>query len=401
MPCNASRAELPRRRMTNSWRTGLNALPRLSARGCFVLGVGLIFLVLHDNPKACLTLGALKSLPWDDRVLLAGAWFAVSSVLLSLVMVALGKLVFLTKGQCGGMRPIEPLIAMAPGNRSGWELGLARYVPMISARLAWLGHDFIRADLDPKGCERLVATRRGYVHNPQRRVVFEDFFGLARVACETVAAGSEEVLVYPQCRRPEETVYAPKLLSASDQSNAGGKSEGDRTESREYIAGEPTRHMLWQVAARTGGQRLYVRVPETAGEMFFRVIFVPGGEDEQAAQFADYLLRENPCPWGSHWLFSIAGGQDTWEPGTFPEARKALACSANATGEVLADAWAPCSSDACVYLAAADPQLPEKFASNLDPAKTLFLIASERGAGSVVAELAALGFDSRQVTMVD
>jgi len=342
----------------------------------------------------------LKSLPWDDRVLLAGAWFSVSLVLLSLVMVGLGKLIFLTKGQRGGMRPIE-LTAMSPGRPSGWELGLARHIPMISARLVWVGHDFIRADLDPKGCEQLFAARRGWALNPQRRVVFEDFFGLARVSCEAVAAGSEEVWVYPQCRRPEPMVDAPRLLSASDQSNAGGKSDGDRTESREYIQGEPMRHMLWQVAARTGGQRLYVRVPETAGEMFFRVIFVPGGEDEQAAQFADYLLRENPCPWGSHWLFAIAGRQDTWEPGAFPEARKALARSADATGEVLAEAWVPCNSDACVYLAASDPRLPQKFASHLDPAKTLFLIASEHGAGSVVAELAALGFDSRQVSMVD
>ncbi len=397
MPWNASRAELPRRLMTNSWRTCLHALPRLSARGCFVLGVGLIFLVLHANPRACLKLGAPKSLPWDDRVLLAGAWFAVSLVLVSLVMVVLGKLIFLNNGQRGGMRPIE-LTAMSPGRPSGWELGLAWNVPLLGARLAWVGHDFIRADLDPKGCEQLSAARRGWARNPQRRVVFEDFFGLARVSCEAVAAGSEEVLVYPQRRRPEPMVDAPKLLSASDQSNAGGKTEGDRTESREYIAGEPTRHMLWQVAARTGGQRLYVRVPETAGEMFFRVIFVPGGEDEQAAQFADYLLRDNP--WGSHWLFAIAGRLDTWEPGTFQEASKELARSANATG-VLAEAWAPCSSDACVYLAAADPRVPQKFASNLDPAKTLFLIASEHGAGSVVAELAALGFDSRQVTMVD
>ena len=400
MPCNASRAERPRRRMTNSWRIRLHALPRPSAHGCFVLGIGLIFLLLHYSPKGGLPLGALKSIPWGDRVLLAGAWFAVSSVLLSLVMVVLGKLVFSTKRQRFGMRPIE-LTAMSQRRPSGWELGLARHIPMISARLVWVGHDFIRADLDPKGRELLSATRRGCAHNPQRRIVFEDFFGLARAACEAVAAGSEEVWVYPQCRRPEPIVDAPKLLSTSDQSHPGGKSEGDRTESREYIAGEPTRHMLWQVAARTGGQRLYVRVPETAGEMFFRVIFVPGGEDEQAAQFADYLLRENPCPWGSHWLFSIAGGQDTWEPGAFPEARKALACSANATGEVLAEAWTPRSSDACVYLAAADPRVPQKFASNLDPAKTLFLIASEHGAGSVVAELAALGFDSSEVTMVD
>ena len=399
MPCNASRAEMPRRRMTNSWRIRLHALPRPSARGCFVLGVGLIFLLLHYSPKVCLALGALKSLPWDDRVLLAGAWFAVFSVLLSLVMVVLGKLVFLTKHQRCGIRPIE-LTAMSPGEASGWELGLARHVPLLTARLAWVGHDFIRAGLDPKGREWLSATRRGWAHNPLRWIVFEDFFGLARTACEEAEAGSEEVLVYPRNQRPEPMVDAPKLLSASDQSHPGGKSDGDRTESREYIAGEPTRHILWQVAARTGGQRLYVRVPETAGEMFFRVIFVPGGEDEQAAQFADYLLRENP--WGSHWWFAIAGRQDTWEPGAFPEARKALARSANDTGGVLAmNVWAPRSSDACVYLAAADPELPERFASNLDPAKALFLFATESGAGSVVAELAALGFDSRQFTMVD
>jgi len=397
MPCNAFRAEVTRRRMTNSWRPLLHALPRLSARGCSALGVGLIFLFLHYNPKACLSLGVLESIPWDDRVLLAGAWFTVSLVLLGLAMVALGKLIFLTGVHRCGIRPIE-LTATSPEKPSGWELGLARHVPLVTARLAWVGNDFIRAGLDQKGREWLSATRRGWAHDPQRRVVFEDFFGLARASFEVMEAGSEEVLAYPQNRRPEPKVDAPKLLSASDQSHPIGKSEGDRTESREYIAGEPTRHMLWQVAARTGEQRLYVRVPETAGEMFFCVIFVPGREDEQAAQFADYLLRENP--WGSHWLFSIVGVQDTWEPGAFMEARKSLAHSSNGAGEVLEKAWAPRTSDACVYIAAADPHIPEKFVNNLDPTKVLFLIATEH-TGGVVAELAALGFNSRQITMID
>jgi hypothetical protein len=157
--------------------------------------------------------------------------------------------------------------------------------------------------------------------------------------------------------------------------------------------------MLWRIAARTGNQKRYIRVPETAGELFFRVVFVPGGQDEQAAQFADFLLRENP--WGCHWLFSIAGGQDTWGPDGFAEARKALARSAMPAKDVLDDALAPHFSDACVYIAADDPRLSEKFAEIMDPAKALFLLVAEHGTRSVAAQLPTLGCDSRQVTMVD
>lgn len=398
MPCNASKEEGPRHRMTNSWRTRLHALPRLSARGWFVLSGGLIFLLVHYNPKVFLALGMPKSIPWDDRVLFAGAWFTVSLVFLSLAMVSLGKLFFWTQSQRCRMRHIE-LTAMSPAIPSGWQLGLSRHVPLVSARLSWVGHDAIRADLDRKGREWLSATHRGWTHNPQRRIVLEDIFGLARASSEEVATGSDEVLIHPKNQRPEQMVDAPKLLSASDQSHHGGKSEGDRTESREYIQGEPMRHMLWQVASRTGGQRLYVRVPETAGEIFFCVIFVPGMEDEQAAQFADYLLRDNP--WGSHWLFSIAGEQDMWRSDAFVEARKALARSANGAGVVLGDTWTSRASAACVYLAAADQKLPVQFAKNLDPTKALFLLASESVARSAVADLAALGFGTKQVTMVD
>jgi hypothetical protein len=362
------------------------------------MGGALFFLFQHYSPDRLAAIKLLELVPWDDRVLCVASWFTVSLVLLSLVMVMLGKLIFLATGNRGGNPQME-ITASSPEKPSGWELGIARLVPFVSANLSWAGADFILPNLDSKGRELLSATQRGWLKKPQRCIVFEDFTGLSRAPCIAVNNGLSEVLVYPKSRRPEPMADAPKLLSASDQSHAGGKSESDRTESREYIQGEPMRHMLWRIAARTGNQKRYIRVPETAGELFFRVVFVPGGEDEPAAQFADFLLRENP--WGINWIFSIAGGQDTWEPGAFPEARKALARSAKPARDVLEEAWAPRTADACVYLAAADPRLSQKFAKVLDPAKCLFLLVAELEVGSVVAELAGRGFNSILVTMVD
>ena len=384
--------------MRNSWMARLTGLPRPSARGWLLSGVVLFFLFQHYSPERFAALTLLGLVPWGDRVLCIASWFAASLVLLSLVMVMLAKLIFLITQNGFGRRQVL-LTASSPESLSGWELGGARLVPFVSASLGWAGADFILPNLDSNGRELLSATQRGWLKNPQRLIVFEDLLGLATVSCIATKEGPSEVLVYPASRRPEPLVDAPKLLSASDQSHADGKSEGDRTESREYIQGEPMRHMLWRIAARTGNQKRYIRVPETAGELFFRVVFVPGGQDEQAAQFADFLLRENP--WGCHWLFSIAGGQDTWGPDGFAEARKALARSAMPAKDVLDDALAPHFSDACVYIAADDPRLSEKFAEIMDPAKALFLLVAEHGTRSVAAQLPTLGCDSRQVTMVD
>jgi hypothetical protein len=383
--------------MKNSWTARLAELPRFSVRGWFLLAGAVFFLFQHYGPERLVALQLLEIVPWEDRLLCAVAWFTASLVLLSLVMVILGKLIFLTTGYRGITRQMG-LTASSQEKPSGWELGIAGKIPFVSASLEWTGADFIHADLDPKGRELLSATHRGWSPHPRRCIVFEDFFGFSKACCNDVDDSSSEVLVYPKSRRLEPMVDAPKLLSASDQGHAAGKSEGDLTESREYIQGEPMRHMLWRIAARTGGQKRYVRVPETAGEQYFRVIFVPSRDDEEAAQFADFLLRENP--WGSCWLFSVAGGKD-WSPDAFPEARKALARSANDFHDLLEAEWTPNSSDACVYLSAVDPRLPKKFAQNLDPAKSLFLLSGTDHSGMVVADLAAQGFIATNVQMID
>ena len=397
MPYNASRVQLTSSSMTNTWLSLLQSMPRLSARGCLVFALGLIFLLFHYSFTDEFALGVLKLIPWHDRILLSGAWFGVCSVLMSLMMVALAKIMFSMKRGNQGIVAFE-LTAMTAQRPSGWKLGPSRRVPMISATLTWVGNDFICAELDKKGNELLSATSRGCVSNPLRRVFFEDFFGLARAFSDEWSTGEEELTVYPAIRRPETILDPIRLLSASDQSNAGGRSEGDRTEYREYVEGEPTRHMLWQVAARTGGQRLYVRIPETAGQMNFRVIFVPGKKDEQAAQFADYLLRDNP--WSNNWLFSIAGNNDLLETGAIG-VRKSLARSANANLGMVEKVLNPSCHDACVYIASDEIELIEKFANHADPSKTFFMIVSEHQACGVLNELRSRGVDAAHVTMIN
>jgi hypothetical protein len=156
--------------------------------------------------------------------------------------------------------------------------------------------------------------------------------------------------------------------------------------------------MLWRVAARTGGLRLYVRIPEAAAQMNFHVIFVPSGKDEQAAQFADYLLRENP--WSNNWFFSIAGNNNLWEPGAIA-ARKSLARSANTNLLKLEKVRDPSCYDARVYIISGEIDLLEKFANHADPAKTSFIIVSEHQVCDALNELRSRGFEAVHVTMID
>ncbi len=96
-------------------------------------------------------------------------------------------------------------------------------------------------------------------------------------------------------------------------------------EIRRYAPGDPVRHILWKVYART--RQLNVRVPERAIDRSRRTIsyLLAGPEDEAAAAVARVALEQNLL--GERWLFAADGSPEPQEE--IEPALRAIARSGN------------------------------------------------------------------------
>ena len=383
-------------------------VPRPTLRGGLWLGAAAAFLGLHHLQPSRHGTFLDWLIPPSDRILPSVAWFILGTVALSIVMVSLAKV--LCHETVPGKSHSVHLTASSSrvGNEAltGWGIGLARQVPLVSAWVTWVGEEFLQVSLDKGGHELCWAERRGKVQNPKRQITFTDVFGLAKSSVGGEKAGPGDVTVYPKKKTPEFPIDISRVLSASEHNHSKGTHEGDRTESRAYRPGEPMRHMLWRVAARTGDEKnLYVRLQETAGEDFFEVRFLSGGHDQGAAELADYLLREDP--WGGRWHFSIAGMPIRGQTRDTTQLRDRLAASAAWKQQDTDSAADPVEPDRfCILIAGPDDQLVEKLTGTGDPAKisVLLVAADDRQTEQVelmVSQLRAAGYEAQRVGLSD
>ena len=94
---------------------------------------------------------------------------------------------------------------------------------------------------------------------------------------------------------------------ASDEGlpHPSGAPEGDRMEIRRYVPGDPVRHILWKVYART--RQLNVRVPEKAIDRSQRIVaYLLTGDGDGAAAGAARMALQNELL-GADWLFATDG----------------------------------------------------------------------------------------------
>lgn len=157
--------------------------------------------------------------------------------------------------------------------------------------------------------EEVIASRRCEVSALTRRFFVESAFGLARISWQR--SDPAAFLVLPEVGRLRSLPPIHSFASGDAVAHPTGEPQGDRMEIRRYAPGDPVRHILWKVYART--RQLNVRVPERAIDRSRRTIayLLAGKEDEAAAAVARVALEQNLL--GERWLFAADGSPEPTE----------------------------------------------------------------------------------------
>jgi hypothetical protein len=157
--------------------------------------------------------------------------------------------------------------------------------------------------------EEVVARRRCAATGLTRRFSVESAFGLARISWQRSEPAS--FLILPEVGRLRSLPPIHSFASGDAVAHPSGAPVGDRMEIRRYAPGDPVRHILWKVYART--RQLNVRVPERAVDRSRRTIayLLTGPEDEAAAAVARVALEQNLL--GERWLFAADGSPQPTE----------------------------------------------------------------------------------------
>ena len=195
---------------------------------------------------------------------------------------------------------------------TGFEVPLPRFLPLVAVGWSWEEPEGVecRARAESRrAAERIVAHARGEVDRIVRGFEVSDVFGLWRLGWRHRAPASLRILPAPRSLR---RLDLSRSLRAGDAlAHPAGRPEGDRLEIRRYVPGDPARHILWKVWARTG--RLNVRLPERSLEearhTFAYLMAAPG--DEPAAAAARVAVETGAL--GDEWTLGADGTDEPVE----------------------------------------------------------------------------------------
>ena len=213
---------------------------------------------------------------------------------------------------------------------TGFALPAFRGLPLV--RLRWSWDPPVSADVSQQRAggvlrEEVTLRRRGVFESVTRRLVVEDAFGLARVAFRMTQDGTIEAL--PHLGGLRRLPVLTSLTGGDEIPHPMGIDDGDRVETRRYIAGDPARFIHWKAFGRT--RKLMVRVPERSLSRARRTVayLVAGFHDEAAAAAARAAIEEEAL--GLDWQFAADGSPE-------PTSDRALAlhkvmASAQASGD--------------------------------------------------------------------
>lgn len=278
-------------------------------------------------------LAALSSLAWwrwgyermDLLVFVFGAaglaLFFLSGLLVTIAAWRLGRF----EKVAGGAPPMRRLEAGTPIETLFRRPAFDRW-PLVQLRWEWLspaGVECRQRHRAPFLEEEVVARRRCEATSLTRRFFVESAFGLARISWER--SDPAAFLVLPEVGRLRSLPPIHSFASGDAVAHPSGAPVGDRMEIRRYAPGDPVRHILWKVYART--RQLNVRVPERAVDRSRRTIayLLAGPEDEAAAAVARVALEQNLL--GERWLFAADGSPEPNEE--LEPALRAIARSGN------------------------------------------------------------------------
>lgn len=152
--------------------------------------------------------------------------------------------------------------------------------------------------------EHVTPLERGRYLTVIRRFTMEDVFGFARVRFEKT--WHTTLRIQPVAGRADLSL-AIRRATDDGYSHPSGQPLGELVEMRRYAAGDPVRHILWKIYARS--RRLMVRQPERAIAPKPAMVgfFVAGRGDEPSASTARLFLENGLL--GADFVFSAEGAK--------------------------------------------------------------------------------------------
>ena len=150
--------------------------------------------------------------------------------------------------------------------------------------------------------ELVTPLERGRYTTVIRRFTVQDVFGFARLRFRH--AWETTLRIQPVPGRADLTL-AIRRATDDGYSHPSGQPRGELVEMRRYAAGDPVRHILWKVFARS--RKLMVREPERAIAPKPAMVgfFVAGQNDEPSASTARLFLEEGLL--GADFVFAAEG----------------------------------------------------------------------------------------------
>lgn len=258
---------------------------------------------------------------WGDSCLQLCA--AALSILLVLSLLAALVAAFL--GAVLAQRSSSPIVATVC-HRDGTEYHtnwrLPRWVAAFgSFSIAWTSPAMPESDVTfTAGQESIHPSRRFAVDRVTRRITVRDHLGLFGWARDE--SQSLRVTVYAADYKPE-TRNLPDD-SSGEEPVKQGQPQGEREELRAYQHGDSMRLVLWQLAARTGGERMFVRTPERTGKTI-ALFLLAGPDDERNAGLVQYLCCKTQHY--SSWLLGTSASTAVATSADQPETVKHLLAS--------------------------------------------------------------------------
>ena len=166
--------------------------------------------------------------------------------------------------------------------------------------------------------------------SPVRVLSLGDVLGLWSLRLNVQLDGERRVVLPALCQPAQ--IRWPRAAVAGDAPNLEGRPEGDRIDYRAYQQGDSARYVAWKLVARLGeGSPLLVRSPEVVGARAVGFFFLPGKDDEAAAELIVHLLETKPL--GPAWFFGLPGETRVFAgPGELAPAMRAVAATTGITG---------------------------------------------------------------------
>ncbi len=199
-----------------------------------------------------------------------------------------------------------PVIETGSPTETGFALPSLGRLPLVKVTWRIVSPERIRCRTrwrDGILVEEVVADRRCHVQECVREVETRDAFGLSRLAWRCRQSGP--LMILPHVGRLGSMPKVSSMASDEGLPHPSGAPEGDRMEIRRYVPGDPVRHILWKVYART--RQLNVRVPERAVDRSQRIVaYLLTGDGDGAAAAAARMALQNELL-GPDWLFATDG----------------------------------------------------------------------------------------------